>query len=53
DRLRSLAGKHTDILETLSPTVRRRVEVLREIQGQYDHLESKFFEERAALEAKY
>ncbi|XVF88770.1 hypothetical protein PTKIN_Ptkin19aG0078400 [Pterospermum kingtungense] len=37
----------------LSPVVRKRVEKLREIQGQHDELEAKFFEERAALEAKY
>ncbi|KAJ8480313.1 hypothetical protein OPV22_024040 [Ensete ventricosum] len=53
NKLHSLAGKHTDVLETLSPAVRKRVEVLREIQSQHDELEAKFFEERAALEAKY
>ncbi|KAL6140728.1 hypothetical protein ACLB2K_059024 [Fragaria x ananassa] len=51
--LKSLAGQHSDILETLSPTVRKRVDVLREMQSQHDELEKKFFEERAALEAKY
>ncbi|URD90719.1 NAP domain containing protein [Musa troglodytarum] len=53
DKLQSLAGKHADVLETLSPVVRIRVEVLRDIQSQHDELEAKFFEERAALEAKY
>nr|XP_018683857.1 PREDICTED: nucleosome assembly protein 1;4-like isoform X1 [Musa acuminata subsp. malaccensis] len=53
DKLQSLAGKHTDVLETLSAAVRKRVEVLREIQNQHDELEAKFFEERAVLEAKY
>ncbi|KAG1335417.1 hypothetical protein COCNU_03G015360 [Cocos nucifera] len=53
NKLQSLAGKQSDVLETLSPKVRKRVEVLREIQGQHDELEAKFFEERAALEAKY
>ncbi|KAM5579426.1 hypothetical protein ABKV19_009279 [Rosa sericea] len=53
DKLQSLAGQHSDILETLSPTVRKRVDVLREMQSQHDELEKKFFEERAALEAKY
>ncbi|XP_072980468.1 nucleosome assembly protein 1;2-like [Typha angustifolia] len=53
DKLQSLAGQHTDVLEALSPKVRKRVEVLREIQSQHDELEAKFFEERAALEAKY
>lgn len=51
NKLQTLAGQHT--LETLSPNVRKRVEVLREIQSQHDELEAKFFEERAALEAKY
>ncbi|RCV20672.1 hypothetical protein SEVIR_4G072900v4 [Setaria viridis] len=53
DKLQSLAGQHADVLETLSPNVRKRVEFLREIQGQHDDIEAKFFEERAALEAKY
>ncbi|XVF74406.1 hypothetical protein PTKIN_Ptkin13bG0108000 [Pterospermum kingtungense] len=53
NKLQSLAGQHADILETLSPNVRRRVDVLREIQSEHDELEKKFFEERAALEAKY
>ncbi|XP_015644393.1 nucleosome assembly protein 1-1 isoform X2 [Oryza sativa Japonica Group] len=53
DKLQSLAGQHTDVLEALSPNVRKRVEYLREIQGQHDEIELKFFEERAALEAKY
>ncbi|XP_038699767.1 nucleosome assembly protein 1;2-like isoform X1 [Tripterygium wilfordii] len=53
DKLQTLAGQHSDILENLTPTVRKRVEVLREIQSQHDELEAKFFEERAALEAKY
>ncbi|XP_021275838.1 nucleosome assembly protein 1;3-like isoform X2 [Herrania umbratica] len=53
NKLQNLAGEHTDMLENLSPNVRKRVEVLREIQSQHDELEVKFFEERAALEAKY
>ncbi|XP_021293981.1 nucleosome assembly protein 1;4 isoform X2 [Herrania umbratica] len=53
NKLQSLAGQHTDILETLSPNVRKRVEVLRETQSEHDELEKKFFEERAVLEAKY
>ncbi|KAL3511671.1 hypothetical protein ACH5RR_024388 [Cinchona calisaya] len=52
-KLQHLAGQHSDIMETLSPKVRKRVDVLRELQSQHDELESKFFEERAALEAKY
>ncbi|KAJ1382202.1 Nucleosome assembly protein [Sesbania bispinosa] len=53
DKLQLLAGQHVDILETLSPPVRQRVEVLRDIQSQHDELEAKFLEERAQLEAKY
>ncbi|TMW90451.1 hypothetical protein EJD97_015680 [Solanum chilense] len=53
NKLQDLTGKHTNLLENLSPNVRKRVEVLREIQSQHDELEAKFFEERAALEAKY
>ncbi|GLU10060.1 hypothetical protein SLE2022_268880 [Rubroshorea leprosula] len=53
NKLQNLAGQHSDVLENLSPNVRKRVEFLREIQGQHDELEAKFFEERAALEAKY
>ncbi|RID44317.1 hypothetical protein BRARA_I01122 [Brassica rapa] len=53
NKLQSLAGQHSDVLENLSPAVRKRVEVLRDIQNQHDEIEAKFFEERAALEAKY
>ena len=53
NKLQNLAGQHSDVLETLSPNVRKRVEVLREMQVQHDEMEAKFFEERAALEAKY
>ncbi|XP_015890654.3 nucleosome assembly protein 1;4 [Ziziphus jujuba] len=53
NKLQTLAGQHSDVLENLTPNVRKRVEVLREIQTEHDDLEAKFFEERAALEAKY
>ncbi|KAH0450993.1 hypothetical protein IEQ34_021685 [Dendrobium chrysotoxum] len=53
NKLQSLAGQHTDVMETLSPKVKKRVEVLKEIQVEHDELEAKFYEERAALEAKY
>ncbi|AES65459.2 nucleosome assembly protein [Medicago truncatula] len=36
-----------------SPIVEKRLEVLKEIQKEHDDLKAKFFEERAALEAKY
>ncbi|KAL9314660.1 hypothetical protein ACSQ67_020112 [Phaseolus vulgaris] len=52
-KIQSLAGQHSDILETLSPVVRKRVESLREIQGKHDEIEAEFFKEREALEAKY
>nr|XP_043623265.1 nucleosome assembly protein 1;4-like isoform X5 [Erigeron canadensis] len=53
DKLQNLAGQHSDVLESLTPTVRKRVEVLRHIQSEHDEIEAKFFEERAALELKY
>ncbi|CAN6457194.1 unnamed protein product [Victoria cruziana] len=53
NKLHNLAGQHSDLLESLSPVVRKRVAVLQGIQSQHDELEAKFFEERAALEAKY
>jgi nucleosome assembly protein 1-like 1 len=53
NKLQSLAGQHDDILETLSPKVKKRVEVLQEIQNQHDELKAKYFEEKTALEAKY
>ncbi|XP_019173464.1 PREDICTED: nucleosome assembly protein 1;2-like isoform X2 [Ipomoea nil] len=53
NKLQDLTGQHSNVLESLSPDVRERVEFLREIQTQHDELEAKFLEERAALEAKY
>ncbi|KAF7843496.1 nucleosome assembly protein 1;4-like [Senna tora] len=53
DKLQLLAGQHVDILDTLSPIIRERVDVLRGLQSQHDELEAKFLEERASLEAKY
>lgn len=53
NKLQNLTGKHSNVLESLSPEVRKRVDVLREVQIQHDELEAKFLEERAALEAKY
>nr|GMD50525.1 nucleosome assembly protein 1;2 [Ipomoea batatas] len=53
NKLQDLTGQHSNVLESLSPDVRKRVEFLREIQTQHDELEAKFLEERAALEAKY
>lgn len=35
NKLQSLAGQHSDVLENLSPAVRKRVEVLRDIQVDY------------------
>uniref|UniRef100_A0A0E0HBC2 Uncharacterized protein n=1 Tax=Oryza nivara TaxID=4536 RepID=A0A0E0HBC2_ORYNI len=53
NKLHALAEQHVDMLESLAPAVRKRVDVLMEIQSQHDELEAKFFEEKAALEAKY
>ncbi|KAB1209343.1 hypothetical protein CJ030_MR6G016554 [Morella rubra] len=41
NKIQSLAGQHSDLLENLAP------------KSQHDELEAKFLEERAALEAKY
>ncbi|KAH6830756.1 nucleosome assembly protein 1 [Perilla frutescens var. hirtella] len=53
NKLQDLAEHHVDIMESLPPKVRKRVEALRSIQSQHDEQEAKFLEERAALEAKY
>ncbi|RDX81936.1 Nucleosome assembly protein 1;2, partial [Mucuna pruriens] len=52
-KIQSLSGQNSDVLESLSPNVRKRVEALREVQGKHDELEAEFFKEREALEAKY
>ncbi|GAA0143415.1 chromatin/chromatin-binding, or -regulatory protein [Lithospermum erythrorhizon] len=52
-KLQDLSGDYEDFLNTLSPDVRQRVIFLRKIQNQQDELEAKYFEQRAALEAKY
>ncbi|XP_057535762.1 nucleosome assembly protein 1;4-like isoform X2 [Amaranthus tricolor] len=49
----NFAGQDSDTFESLTPNVLKRVEALQRIQGEHDVLEAKFFEERAALEAKY
>lgn len=50
----NVAGQDTrDILESLPLNVRKRVEVIREIESQHHELEAKFLKERAVLEAKY
>ncbi|KAH0666447.1 hypothetical protein KY285_027653 [Solanum tuberosum] len=53
NKLQNLAMEDSDILTRLSPQVRKRVDALRELQGQHDELEAKFLEESAALETKY
>uniref|UniRef100_I1PTK8 Nucleosome assembly protein n=1 Tax=Oryza glaberrima TaxID=4538 RepID=I1PTK8_ORYGL len=53
NKLQALVEQHVDVLESLAPAVKKRVDVLMEIQSQHDELEAKFFEEKAALEAKY
>ncbi|CAO2166143.1 unnamed protein product [Urochloa humidicola] len=53
NKLEGLVAQHTDVLESLAPKVRKRVDVLRDIQSKHDELEAKFIEERAVLEAKY
>lgn len=53
DKLQVLAGQQSGVLEALTPVVRKRVVALQEIQAQHDELEKSFFEEKAALEARY
>ncbi|KAF8696196.1 hypothetical protein HU200_037094 [Digitaria exilis] len=53
NKLEGLVAQHTDMLENLTPKVRKRVDVLRDIQTKHDELEAKLIEERAALETKY
>ncbi|XP_073387389.1 nucleosome assembly protein 1;2 isoform X2 [Physcomitrium patens] len=53
DKLQLLAGMPSGYLESLPAKVKRRVSVLQELQAEHDELEAKFFEEKAALEAKY
>ncbi|XP_056845676.1 nucleosome assembly protein 1;1-like [Raphanus sativus] len=48
-----MAGQRSDVLESLTPQVRNRVEALRDIQGKHDELDAEFREERAVLETKY
>eukprot|EP00249_Psilotum_nudum_P006173 c19510_g1_i1 orf=1-303(-) len=48
-----LEGDQLGTLESLSPNVKKRVAVLQEIQKTHDDIEAKFFEEKAALQARY
>lgn len=52
-KLDSLVGRSSGYIETLPAKIRDRVNALNVIQGEYDELEEKFQEEKAALEAKY
>ncbi|KAH7287257.1 hypothetical protein KP509_32G047400 [Ceratopteris richardii] len=52
-KLDSLAGVSSGYIESLPPNIRKRVVALQEIQKEHNEHEAKFFEERAALEAKY
>ncbi|KAJ7549204.1 hypothetical protein O6H91_07G045300 [Diphasiastrum complanatum] len=52
DKLQHLAGQSAH-LESLSPKVKKRVNVLQDLQSQHDEVEAKFRQEKAALEAKY
>ncbi|VFQ67010.1 unnamed protein product [Cuscuta campestris] len=53
NKLQSLAVRESDMLKNLTPSVRKHVEALKQIQNQHNELEAKFFEGRAALETKY
>ncbi len=42
-----------EFVEALPPPIKRRVELLQELQKKRDELEGEFRKEKAALEAKY
>eukprot|EP00249_Psilotum_nudum_P014497 c24853_g2_i2 orf=287-1402(+) len=48
-----LAGEQLGVLESFSPNVKKRVAVLQDIQKTHDEIEAKYFEEKAALQARY
>lgn len=52
-KLHDLTRDHSGFLDKLPKNIRMRVDVLREIQSQYNELEAQFLEEKAALEAKF
>lgn len=53
DKLQTLVGTSSGYIESLPHKVKKRVEALQDLQGKHDEIEAKFFEEKAALEAKY
>ncbi|KAH0664281.1 hypothetical protein KY284_029212 [Solanum tuberosum] len=53
DNIRKLVGSPLAILKTLSPQVRKRVEALRNLQGQPVALKALLSEEKAVLKAGY
>ncbi|KAK6782360.1 hypothetical protein RDI58_020156 [Solanum bulbocastanum] len=53
NKLHDLSRDHSGFLDKLPRNIRMRVDVLREIQSQYNELEAQFLEEKAALEAKF
>ncbi|XP_071691717.1 nucleosome assembly protein 1;4-like [Rutidosis leptorrhynchoides] len=53
NKLRNLSERHLDVPENLTPTVGKRIELLRDIQIEHYEMDAKFFEEIAALELKY
>ena len=54
-KLASLGLEQTpeEFVEALPPPIKRRVELLQELQKKRDELEGAFRKEKAALEAKY
>ncbi|GLJ54347.1 hypothetical protein SUGI_1166630 [Cryptomeria japonica] len=53
DKLQTLVGTSSGYIESLPHIVKKRVEALQDLQGKHKEIETKFFEEKAALEAKY
>ncbi|TMW94801.1 hypothetical protein EJD97_009782 [Solanum chilense] len=53
NKLHDLTRDHSAFLDKFPKNIRMRVDVLREIQSQYNELEAQYIEEKAALEAKF
>lgn len=53
DNLQTLAGNTSEYIESLPLQVKKRVEALQKLQGKHKELETNYFEEKAAVEAKY
>nr|XP_011463676.1 PREDICTED: nucleosome assembly protein 1;2-like [Fragaria vesca subsp. vesca] len=48
-----ITTKHSNFLDSLSPGVKKHVNILKNIQSDHDELKKMFYKERANIEAKY